>query len=114
MREQTVRDAGVGIGLRQVGEGEDIGGIEGIQKRMAVARRLRETMVEASAPRPGHVHHHAVKYAAALLILIETVIEEGAQETAALGNAEAVGVFDVFVLVAKQCVVGDAVFEERD
>ena len=98
----------------QVGEGEDVGGIEGVQKRMAVARRLGEAMVEASAARSGHVRHHAVEDAAALFIAIETVIKERAQETSALGDAEAVGAFDVVVLVAEQGVVSDAVVKEGD
>ena len=55
---------------------------------MAVARRLREAMVEAAAPGAGDVRNHAVEHLAVAFVAVEPVVEIRAQEPAALRHAE--------------------------
>jgi hypothetical protein len=88
MRQQPVADAGLRILLRDVAEREDIGRIEEVEIRVAVARRLREAMVEAAAARAGDVRYDAVEHLAVRLVAIEPVVEILAQEAAALRDAE--------------------------
>ena len=83
-REEPVAHVGVGVGLCHVGEREDVGGVELVQERMSVPGRLGEPVVEAAAAATGDVRHHAVKRLPLRLVGVEPVIEEGAQEPAAL------------------------------
>ena len=88
VRQQTVGDAALRIALGQIGEGKDVGRIEEVQVRMAVARRLREPMVEAAAAGAGDVRDDAVEDLAIALVSVEAVIQVGAEESAALRDAE--------------------------
>ena len=80
---------------------------------MAVARGLREAVVEAAASGARDVRQHAVKDAPVLLVAIESVIEEGAQKAGALRDAEAETRFDQPICVPQQRLLGAAVFQKR-
>ena len=68
--------------------GKDVGRIELVQKRMAVARGLCEAQVEAAAAGAGDMRHHAVEHLAVPLVFVEPVVEIGSQEASALRDAE--------------------------
>ena len=55
---------------------------------MTVARRLRESIIEAPFARAGDVRPQSIEYALALLVGIESVVDELAQEPSALRCAE--------------------------
>ena len=55
---------------------------------MAVARRLRETMVETAAPCPGGVDEHAVKNLTAQLVAIEALIQKMPQKSPGLRHTK--------------------------
>src|ERR1022692_4915775 len=89
MSLDAVGHAGFGVGFRQVGEGKDVGRVEGVEERMSVAGGLREAVIETTEAAAGHVGHHAVEGCLAALIVVESVLEELAQEASALRDAEA-------------------------
>src|SRR2546428_718003 len=60
-REEPVRDARLGIGLRPAREREEVRGIEERREAVSVTRGLREAMVEAPAPRAGGVNEQPEK-----------------------------------------------------
>ena len=57
-------------------------------------RRLCIAMIQLAPARAGHVREQAMKNLSALLVDIQTQVEEVAQEAAGLGDAVAVGVVD--------------------
>ena len=75
---------------------------------MPVARWLRESGVEAAAPRTRNVSPYAVENARVLLILVETVVQETSEEAAALRNSKADRALNVIVLVRQQRLTPDA------
>src|SRR5437867_11009537 len=81
---------------------------------MAIARGLRKAMIEAAAAATRYMRHHAVENLASLLVLIEAVVQEGAQEAPALRHAESIGALEVAALIAQHGDVVAAVFQERD
>ena len=87
-RQQPVLFAGLRVGLRSVREWEDVGRVELVEKRMAVARRLREAQVEAPAAAAGNMRHHAIEHLAMLLVFVEPVVKVGPQEAPALRHTE--------------------------
>src|SRR5258707_15826731 len=72
---------GFWIEFRQVGEGEQVSGKEQARHGLGIARWLRKAMIEAATAGAGYVRDHAVHHLAALLVGIEVLIEEVAQET---------------------------------
>src|SRR5438067_1674507 len=88
VRQQAIGESGLGISLRDVGEGKNVGWIEEVDVRMAVARRLREPMVEAAPPGAGHLRDDAIEDLAIVFAAVEPVVKIGAEESAALGDAE--------------------------
>src|SRR5688572_10930971 len=86
--QQAVSEPGLRIGLLGIGERKDVGRVEEVDERMRVARGLREAMVEAAAAAAGDVRHHAIEDLAMHFVFVEAVIEIGAEETAALRDAE--------------------------
>ena len=99
LREQAVGEAGFRVGLRKISEWKKICRIERIEKRMAIAGRLCKAVVETAATPAADVGPDTIEDLAAFLILVETEVEERAQEAAALRNAEADGALDVLRLV---------------
>src|SRR5260370_563527 len=77
---------------------------------MPVARRLPKTNVEPAPSGARDVRPYTVEDAAALLVLVETVIEKSAEESAALRNAEAQSALDV----AAQRGFHASIFQKRD
>ena len=63
-------------------------GIEEIEVRVAVPGRLRETVIEAAAPRSGNLSDDAIEHLAVAFVLVETVVQVGSEKSAALRNAE--------------------------
>ena len=51
---------------------------------MPVARRLREPMIEAAAAGARDVRHHAIEHLPVRLVLVESVIQVGAEKSSAL------------------------------
>ena len=94
-RDRTVEEpgrlAGLGVRLGPVGEGEDVGRVVDVPVLVAVARGLREAVVERAAPGPGHLDEDAVEDAPPLLVLVAALLEEVAEEAAALRDAVAQG-----------------------
>src|SRR5438445_13348846 len=90
-REEPVRDARLGIGLRPAREREEVRGIEERREAVSVTRGLREAMVEAPAPRAGGVNEQPVEDFPAGLVGVEPLVQEVAQETPALRDAGADG-----------------------
>ncbi len=88
-REQRVALAGDGIVLLFVGERE-----QAADRVHRVERGLAEAAVELAAPGPRHVRDHRVQHEAAGLVLVETQVEQVAQEAAALRDAEHVRALD--------------------
>src|SRR5438477_467437 len=95
MGQQPIARAAVWIQLGDVGEREDIRRVEEVQVRVAIPRGLCESMIEASPAASRNVRHHAVEDFPVRLILIETVVQIGAQETSALRNSERDRALDV-------------------
>ena len=91
MRQQAVLDAGLRVGLFEIGKGENIHRCERVREGVAIARRLGETHVKAAASTARYVNQHAIEHFAVALIAIETVIQHGAEEAATLRDAESVG-----------------------
>ena len=75
---------------------------------LASREGLREAVVETAASAAGDVRPKAVEGLAAVLVLVEAEVEEGAQEASALGGAEADGSFDVAVVVGERAAVAIA------
>ena len=73
--------------LLGVGEGKEVA--DAVPR---VQRRLAEAQVELAATRTGDVRDRAVEDQAPRLVLVETEMEQVAQEAPALGDAEDVGV----------------------
>jgi hypothetical protein len=67
-REDAAGEARFGVFLGQVCEREDIGGIEGVQEGVAVARGLGEADIEAPASRACDMRDDAVENLAVLLV----------------------------------------------
>src|SRR5580692_5609355 len=67
-----------------IGERRDVGRIKDVQEGMAIARWLRESSVEAAAPRARDYRPHSVENSRVFLILVESVVKEAAQKSAAL------------------------------
>ena len=111
--KQSFIQPALGIFFRHVRERKDVSRIEEVHHRMAVARWLGETVIEAAPARPGDVRPHSVENSAILFIAVESVIDKGAQEASALRTAEADGSFHGVLHVAEQGR-GPAVFEERN
>ena len=88
-RQQTVDRAGFRIGFRTIGKRKEIDRVQNVEELQRVARRLAESMVERAAAGAADLIEDAVEHAAALLVFVEALIEEMAQETAALRNAPA-------------------------
>ena len=88
--EQARRPRPSRVRLRQVGEREEVGRIEERRDRLRVAGRLREAVVEAADARARDVDEEAVEDAPALLVGVESLREEVAQEPADLRDADAV------------------------
>jgi hypothetical protein len=88
VRQEAVSDAGLWIFLRDVREWKDVGRIEEVDERVAVARGLRETVVEAAAAGAGNLRNHAVEDFPVVLAAVESVIQVGPKESAALRDAE--------------------------
>ena len=86
--QDSVVHSGYWIGLAQVGEGEDIGGVVEVEERPGVARWLGELVIEIAAAAARHVGPNPVKDALPLLIAVESLKQESPQEPAALGAAE--------------------------
>ena len=74
---------------------------------MAVARRLTETDIEAAAARAAHVRPHALEDPGALFVRVEAIVQEGAQEAAALRSAEADGPLHHAGLLQVRDIVAD-------
>ena len=89
--EEALRLAGLGVRLGRVGEGEHVGRVEDVPVLVAVARRLREAVVEGAAPGARHLDEDAVEDAPPLLVLVHALVQEVAEEAAALGDAVAEG-----------------------
>ena len=97
--------------LRQVSEGEDVGGVEEIHRRVAIARGLGEALVEAAATGAGDVGPNAIEDHFALFISVDALMEKRAQEAAALRRAVADGAFHDLPGYGE---AGRAAFQERD
>ena len=89
MGEQPIGGPTSRIGFACIGERKEIGRIIERRKALAIARRLCEPVVESAAPRARDVGHHAIERDRPGLIGIEALVEEMAQEPAALREAEA-------------------------
>ena len=108
--EKPGRLAGLGVGLGPVGEGEDVGRVVDVPVLVAVPRGLREAVVERAVPGSGHLDEDAVEDAPPLLVLVEALVEELAEEAAALRDAVAQGEGDAREGVGR----GGLVLEEAD
>src|SRR5579864_7777728 len=69
---------------------------------MAVARRLREAGIKVAAASAGNGRPDSVEHASVLLILVETVVQERAQEAATLRDSKAESSLDVIMLIGQQ------------
>ena len=110
--EQSFGAAGFRVGLLDVGEREDVRRVELVEVGVGVAGGLGEAVVETAAPAAGHIGDHAVEDPAPALVAVEPVVEEGAEEPAALGDAEAEGAVEVVRADAER--VGAVVAEAAD
>src|SRR5205085_3531824 len=84
---QRAARAGDRVGLLEAREREDVGRIEERGVRLRVARRLREAVVEAAAPRARGVREDPVERDAPPLVGVEALIQEVAQEAPGLRYA---------------------------
>src|SRR5258708_7410163 len=75
------------IGLWNIREREQVRRIENTRHWLRVARRLRKTMVEASASRSGYVSDYAVHHLPALLVSVEDLVNKMAKKAPALRNS---------------------------
>ena len=73
-----------------IGERKNVGRKEDRRSGLRVARRLRETIVEAAAARSGDVREDAVERDPAIFVGVESLVEKVAQEASVLRNAFAV------------------------
>src|SRR5919201_340806 len=87
----AVRRAEVGEAAVAVGEGEAVGGVEVVLVLAVVPGRLGEADVEEAEPAAGDVGDETVEHLAAGLVNVEALVEELAQEPAALRHPEGVG-----------------------
>ncbi len=87
--EQAFAPAGDGVALHRGGKRELRGAVHRQRRRLGAA------LVDAQAGRAGNVHHGAVEHLTALLVGVEAVVEERAQEASALRRAEANGLLGV-------------------
>ena len=74
---------------------------------MAIARGLREAMIEAAPAGAGDVRPQSVEDPVALFVGIEAIVEELAQEAAALRSAEADGALHLALLLHISDVIAD-------
>ena len=82
-------DAGFRIGLRTVGEREHVHRIQDVEVLQLIARLLAEAVIERPAAGAAHLIEHAVEHLAALLVFVEALVDEVAQEPAGLRHAPA-------------------------
>ena len=111
-RQQSVGRLCVRIGFGRIGEWEDVGGVELVHERVAVARRLCEAQVETAPAGARNMCHHAVERLAMALVLVEPVVHVGPEEAAALRDAEGDGA--VNRACGNRPRVGRTVLEHRD
>ncbi len=111
--EQAGAGAGDGVGFGEIGEGEDVDGVEEIEEGACVAGGLGEAVVEVAAAGAGDVGPEAVEDDAAALVGVEAFIEEVAEEAAALADAVADGAMEGGGGIAERGGRA-AVFEEGD
>src|ERR1700733_36074 len=71
----------------RVGERRYICGKEDRRGRLRIARGLGKTVVEAAAASPGYVGEHTIQGDSSVLIRIESLVEEIAQEAPVLRNS---------------------------
>src|SRR5262249_54798354 len=88
-RQQAVGEASLGIGLGRVGEREQIDRKENVEELQRVARRLAEAVIERSSTGAADRIEAAVEDLAPLLVGVESLIQEVAQEAPALRDAPA-------------------------
>ena len=79
------------VAQRQVGEGVQIGRVQDGVHRLRVARRLGEAVVEVAPAGAGDVRDQAVEHRAAVLVGVEALVQEVAQEAPALRDAHPQG-----------------------
>ena len=106
--QQTIRQAGLGIGLRLKRERKDVGRIEKIEEGARVTRGLREPVIEAAAPAARDVRPDSVKHLLALLAGVESVVEELAQKSPALRGTDRNGMLVPFLVLQVRDVVPNA------
>jgi hypothetical protein len=90
--EDAVRPAAERVRADRVGEGELVARIKVVLVIARVAAGLGEAGVHEALARAGDVRDDAVEHAPPRLVLVETLVDEVAQEASALGDAERVGV----------------------
>ena len=78
-----------GIGLTYFGKGKNIRGIVEVEKRTRIAGRLRELEIKAAASTTGDMGPYAIEGPLAALVLVESEVQKGPQESAALRTAKA-------------------------
>src|SRR5260370_32660514 len=81
-----------------MGGRENVRGVEGVMNGVGVAGGLGEAQMETAPASPGHMGPYAVKYFPALFVRVEAVIEERAEEPAALRRTEAYSALHFSVL----------------
>ena len=87
VRRQPVARPGHRVGFLLAREREEIGRIEERRERLGVARRLREPVVEAAAARARRVRKNGVERPPPLLVRVEPLIQEMAQQAPGLRDA---------------------------
>src|SRR5262249_60683875 len=78
--ETPAASAGGGVDLDVVGEGKDVDRIQRRRERLGVARRLGEAVVEVAAPGAGDIDDERVEDLAAILVGVEALPHEVAEE----------------------------------
>ena len=87
--QQTVGDSRFRIGFMPIRKRKEIDRIQNVEKLQRVARCLTKAVVERPAARAADLIEDPVEDASALFVLVEALIQEVTQETAALRHAPA-------------------------
>src|SRR4029077_7790089 len=85
--EKACDFTGLRVGFGEVGVGKQIRREEEAGQGLRVTRGLRETMIETDAAGTSHVRDDTVHDLAALLVGVEVLVEEMAEEAATLRNS---------------------------
>ena len=73
-----------GVDLRLVSKRKNVCWKKDGRSRLAIARRLRKTMIEASAARSGDVRENSVQRNAAFFVGVESLVKKVTQKSAVL------------------------------